>query len=336
MRYFLFFLLCLPLGARAQVLPWAQGYGTTVDETGGYAVAMPGGGYLLAGQQPYANGFASRLYLVRTNDVGDTLWTKRVSPPYALLPTLSGMVRDASGNVLLTGYENGRGNQTGFAMKLNPIGDTLWTRTYRPALQAGSTGQTYVFPAIIASDGNYLFVRNDNDFLPSPPYFIATVNLYKVNAPTGNVMWSFNIGNYLTAAGFDPPNTQYANPVISGNNITMLVEGTLGGNTNGVKGYFLFNSTTGALVQFRRRDGLYLNDNIPTSSVTQDGNILMGRRQNITKITPVGDTLWRTVAPSRYANRSWDARAIVEDAQGGLLLVGDSQYQNGGAGGSSN
>ncbi|UOQ98965.1 hypothetical protein MUN81_05595 [Hymenobacter sp. 5317J-9] len=62
----------------------------------------------------------------------------------------------------------------------------------------------------------------------------------------------------------------------------------------------------------------------------------MGRRQNITKITPTGDTIWRTVAPNRYANRSWDARTIVEDAQGSLLLAGDSELQTGGAGGSSN
>ena len=79
--FYISLLACLlHLPALAQLnIAWQQPYGTaTRDERGGLAVLVPGptGGFLIAGQQLLPNNPArSQVFLARTNNQGDTLWT---------------------------------------------------------------------------------------------------------------------------------------------------------------------------------------------------------------------------------------------------------------------
>ena len=120
MRYLIFLLLCLPRWGQAQApaLAWQHSYGTATDETGGYATAMPGGGYMLVANQIYLNGSATNLLLIRTNALGDTLWTRRVDQRQVLTPEATGIRADAAGNLLVTGCEFARGFGNGFHTRL--------------------------------------------------------------------------------------------------------------------------------------------------------------------------------------------------------------------------
>ena len=87
MRYLLVLMLSLslPLWGQAQnTLLWNRNYGSALDESRGYAVAMPAGGYLLLSEVEYPGSppvsFQRFLYFVRTNATGDTLWTKKLMP----------------------------------------------------------------------------------------------------------------------------------------------------------------------------------------------------------------------------------------------------------------
>ena len=66
---------------------------------------------------------------------------------------------------------------------------------------------------------------------------------------------------------------------------------------------------------------------IPRYATYRDagGNTLLAGRETLTKLDPQGDTLWHTVAPSRYAGRQWNGAAIAEDRQGNYVVVGNSR-----------
>lgn len=135
MRTILLFLvltLSLPRWGQAQLaVVWNHSYGTALNERTGYTVAMPACGYLLVGEMSYPGlppASSNRyLYFVRTNSVGDTLWTKRMAPPRSIQPAPTGlfldpMIVDPTGNIVVTGFElRATTNMLrGFMLKLTP------------------------------------------------------------------------------------------------------------------------------------------------------------------------------------------------------------------------
>ena len=66
----------------------------------------------------------------------------------------------------------------------------------------------------------------------------------------------------------------------------------------------------------------------PIATATADGNVVVGRRQMATNLTPLGDTLWHTVVPRRLG-RDWDAASLCEDAQGNVVVAANSFFNIG-------
>lgn len=335
MRYLILLLLCLPHWGQAQApaLAWQHSYGTATNETGGYAAALPGGGYMLVANQIYLNGSATNLLLIRTNAGGDTLWTRRVDQRQVQTPEATGICADAAGNLIITGCEFARGFGNGFVLKLRPNGDTIWTKVYRPISSANNQNNVPVAYPLLANDGNYLVRRTQRVYNPNPlrPFFEFRDNIVKIDATTGNDIWACDVYGYLRALNFDTTPGVFG-PAKAGNGYLVSVDGTLNGNTGGARGHLLISST-GTITGFRRRDGYYNIDNAAVFCNTADGNIISARRQNLTKLTPTGDTLWHTVAPQAYPLRLWDARGVVEDSQGNLLVAAHSRFSAGGNGG---
>ena len=72
-----------------------------------------------------------RLYLLRLNAAGDTLWTRRYGLPGAYGIAVEHALEDAAGRVLLVGRSftyTGITQDDAFLALLSPQGDTLWTR----------------------------------------------------------------------------------------------------------------------------------------------------------------------------------------------------------------
>ena len=111
----------------------------------------------------------------------------------------------------------------------------------------------------------------------------------------------------------------------------------LPGATTLSQGEYTFISQAGTVDRFKRRPVTsYTLDSEPTFRTLRDGNIVVGRRQKIYKISTApataGDTLWYTAVPPAYQYRDWDARDMVEDLDGNLLLVADSHINPPGQG----
>lgn len=333
--YYLFCLLllagALPSWAQSGIA-WQRAYGTAArDERGGIAVAVPGpvGGFLIAGQQLVLSSAArSQVFLVRTNGQGDTLWTRRFVPPLSLQPNPTGLAIDPQGNVLLTVSSYSYYNNPAFShfIKFNPTCDTVrWQNLYQPTLAVGASGSSGLAYPCVAPDGNYIFLRIDAS--GSNQTFGSQTNLIKVSAATGAQLWSFDFTQYSLAQGFGNRVTVSAPAPCPGglmlfvnlSNFTTMVDAD----------DYLFIDYAGNVVSAKRRlNATYTSDSNPVFQTLRDGNVLVARRQKLYKISTAagtaGDTLWYTAAPMARPFRQWDARDMVEDAAGNILLVGDS------------
>jgi len=332
MRYLLAFvlLLSLPRLGQAQVsLVWDNSYGSTRNEIRGYTVAMPAGGYLLLSEVEYPGSppisLGRSFLFVRTNAVGDTLWTKALAPPRTFRPYASGLVVDGAGNVLVTGSESS-GNGNGFWLKLTSTCDTIWTKTIR-ANGPDGVGAGYG-KVIVAQDGNYLCGEARSFSVPGTSGYRNEVTIGKFSAATGNRLWSTDFTAFLQANNFDSNATYVSFIVRPLTNYSFGIDGYQNGPPRRrVEGTFVMSDANGAISRLKTRPVTGVSI-FPVAAATADGNVVVGRRQMATKLTPLGDTLWHTVVPRRL-NRDWDATSLCEDAQGNVVVAANSFFNVG-------
>ncbi|HOZ29374.1 MAG TPA: hypothetical protein PLL66_00485, partial [Bacteroidales bacterium] len=117
------------------IVQFDKTYGGSGCEDGRSAKQTPDGGYVMMGRTDSYGAGLNDIYLVKTDENGDVLWTK----------TYGGMGEEKIGwamkhNIILTkdggfvivGYTNsyGNGDYDIFLIKTDINGDTLWTKTY--------------------------------------------------------------------------------------------------------------------------------------------------------------------------------------------------------------
>ncbi|GAA4378790.1 T9SS type A sorting domain-containing protein [Hymenobacter koreensis] len=155
MRFiFLLLLFCglLAAGSAGAQVRWQRTFGrATSNEAASELLPLRAGGYLIVGRQE----FPARVYLVRTNSQGDTLWTRRFAIRGFEVLYTGRACEDPSGRVLITGdgvmINNNSSNGDAFLMLVdtNARGDSLWTRR--------TTGPTHDMYYDVTLDSNNNF-----------------------------------------------------------------------------------------------------------------------------------------------------------------------------------
>lgn len=121
------------------------------------------------------------IYLVKTNSLGDSIFTKTIGWndwdfAYSLEET-----NDSGYIIAGETYQNG--NSDALLIKTNSNGDTLWTKTY------GGTNDDMFKEIIIASNGDFIMAGKTQSFgNQEQAYIVRTDNL-------GNIIWQNNYGN---------------------------------------------------------------------------------------------------------------------------------------------
>ena len=324
--------MSLPRVGQAQgtpaVLAWQNAYGTTRDETGGFSVAVPGG-YLLLGEQSYFNGTTALLYFVRTNLVGDTLWTRRAFAGQAINPHITGFVRDAAGNLIVTGTQYDA--NIGFVLKFDGNCVPLWANTSQLTTPAATFERTAFVHPVISSDGNYVVIQN-YFYQDASGRLHSDESFLKIAQATGATMWNISIQSAL------PPNfygSSASAVLLTSAGYTLIVDGSLAITGSSPPRYsvaigMIDVGASGIVTRFRTA----LNPNIEYVFATfraADGSTVLAGRETLTKLNAAGDTLWHTVVPSRYPGRQWDGNAVTQDAQGNYVVAGTSRFVVGGS-----
>jgi len=129
---------------------WTKTYGDTNYDDWGYSVReTPDGGFIIVGSTASLGAGDQDVWLLRTDEFGDTLWTKTFGGDSSDVGKCIQITNDG-GYIIVGSTESfGAGSEDIWLIKTDPDGNTLWTKTYGDSLYAW---------------GNYVIQTSDSGF----------------------------------------------------------------------------------------------------------------------------------------------------------------------------
>ncbi|MGD9493843.1 MAG: T9SS type A sorting domain-containing protein [Bacteroidales bacterium] len=177
--FFLIGFICfVTVSTHAQIM-FQRHYGGSGDEYGSTCIQTSDGGYIVTGSTD-SYGLGGRdIYVVRTNEYGDTIWKKTCGGNGDDQATC--IIETNDGGYAITGITSsfGAGSTDVYLIKINQNGDTIWTKTY------GGSG---------AESGYCLLQTPTNDYIISgftESYSPVTSSIYIIKTDSnGDTLWA--------------------------------------------------------------------------------------------------------------------------------------------------
>jgi uncharacterized delta-60 repeat protein len=162
---------------------WTRTYGGSSDDYAHSVQRTADGGYVVAGETSSFGAGNWDFYFVKTNLLGDTLWTRTYggsSDDYA-----RSVQQTSDGGYIVAGTTNsfGAGYIDFYVVKTNPLGDTLWTRTY------GGSDEDFANSVQQTADGGYIVAGSTYPFGADETDFYVV----KTNSQ-GDTLWTRTYG----------------------------------------------------------------------------------------------------------------------------------------------
>ncbi|MCK4652930.1 MAG: T9SS type A sorting domain-containing protein [Candidatus Cloacimonetes bacterium] len=156
---------------------WTKTYGGPNDEEGFSVRETQDGGYLIAGYTESFGAGSKDVYVIKTDSIGDTLWTKVIGGSGG--DEAYSIQEISEDEYIIAGYTSsfGSGNSDVYLIKIYSSGDTLWTRTF------GGTGSDMGYSIQQTSDDGYIIAGQTESFGAGTMdvYLIKTDSLGNVN-----------------------------------------------------------------------------------------------------------------------------------------------------------
>ncbi|KPL11642.1 hypothetical protein AMJ71_00005, partial [candidate division TA06 bacterium SM1_40] len=137
---------------------WTRTYGGSDDEDGYFVAQTADGGYIIAGRTQSFGAGAYDMYLIKTDGVGDTAWTRTFGGP--IEDEARSVAQTADGGYIVAGFTGsfGAGARDVYLVKTDSSGDMVWTRTY------GGSDDDYGSSVALTSDGGYIITGYTGSF----------------------------------------------------------------------------------------------------------------------------------------------------------------------------
>jgi hypothetical protein len=190
-RILIFFLTVIfSLNAFSQVT-FERMYGGEISfDEGNSVIQTSDGGYVIVGTTESFGAGSDDIYLIRTNGLGDTLWTKTYGGQSGDWGNC--VIQSSDGGFVILGTTNsfGAGAVDFWLIKTNSQGDTLWTKTF------GGIGSDIASSVIETFSGDFVMVGSTPGVGPSN----RDCWLIKVDA-TGDTLWTKTYGGNYAEEG---------------------------------------------------------------------------------------------------------------------------------------
>jgi len=165
-------------GAWAQVM-FHRHYGGGADDYGIKVLQTSDGGYLVAAiTESFGAGYRD-IFLIKTSDLGDTLWTRTIGGTGGEQPSALKVTSDNQFIIAGSTGSKGAGGYDVYLLKIDQNGDTIWTRTY------GGIEDEDGCDVIETIDGGYLVVGGTRSFATGSSSMYAI----KTNS-VGDTLWT--------------------------------------------------------------------------------------------------------------------------------------------------
>jgi len=278
------------------------------EQEGQDVLATPDGGYLMAGYTTNSTINDCDVYLVKTDGVGNLLWTRTYGGAKPDFPYH--MIETTDGNYFLIGYSQsyGGGDSDILLMKINPAGDLVWTKTF------GGFGNDYGKDIIATTDGNYMIVGWSNSVGPGG----QNANLIKID-PAGIVIWNKLYGGASQDYGSSVKQCSDGGYIMLGQTFSY---GAGGGDAYLVKtnanGDTVWTKTFGGALA---DEGTYINvnaDNSFTFLIRDSSNAGQDIDIRIVKTDATGNMIWSKI----YGGTQKDTPKMIQPTADGGYIVG--------------
>lgn len=302
------------------VTTFQRAYGGSGDDEGNSVQQTADGGYIIAATTSSYGAGSSDMYLIKTDANGDTVWTRTIGGAGA--EEASGACQTADGGYIVAGQtlSFGAGSADVYLVKLNALGETLWTRTFGDSSPnvGNSIAQTPDSGYIIAGY-TYTSAQNVNDAL-----------LIKTDR-SGNLQWSKTYGDTLYEGASSVRQTPDGGYVFTG------YKGSRNVDTRQV---YVVKTNTAGDTEWTRTYGGTSQDRGFCVELTGDGGYIVAgitlsygagsRDFYLLRMSSVGDTIWtRTFG----ASGNDEGYSVKRTSDNGFLVVGytvppDSSYMD--------
>ena len=289
---------------------WTRTYGGSRDD---YAVSVQqtaDGGYIVAGITGSFGAGSEDFYLLKTNSLGDTLWTRTYGG--SSFDEAYSVQQTADGGYIVAGetWSFGAGGWDFYVVKTNPLGDTLWTRTY------GGSDYDWAHSIQQTADGGYIVAGWTSSFGAGYDDFY----LVKTNSQ-GDTLWTRTYGG---SSSYD-----YAYSVQQTADGGYIVTGTTYSSGAGLEDFYLVKTNSIGDTLWTRTYGGSNGDWAYSVRQTADGGyIVAGGSYSfgagaedfyLVKTNSSGDMLWTRT----YGGSSYDrASSVQQTADGGYIVAG--------------
>lgn len=300
---------------------WTKTYGGTDAEYGVDFKQTGDGGWIILGETfSYGAGF-NDIYIIRTDSLGDTLWTKIYGGTYYDKARAVTEAVDSDNGYLIVGatgsFGNG-GNDDLYILRIDSLGDTLWTKTY------GGLNWDWASSVQPTADSAYIIIGATNSY--GAGYF--DVYLIKINA-SGELLWQKTFGGTGDDRGEAVCQTSDQGYIITGMTRTFGAGG---------EDLYLIKTDSLGTIEWQKVYGGAQNERGYSLLETEDGGyIIAGYTMSfgagewdvyLLKTDEYGDTLWTQT----YGGMNGDlARSILKTQDGGYIIVGNTESFGAGA-----
>lgn len=306
----------LRIGSNGDTL-WTRTYGGTGAEILVCVQPTSDGGFVLAGQT-YSFSGNRDFYIIKTDEYGDTLWTR----------TWGGNGRDAFRDVKQTadngyiavGPSSGTfGDKDYFLARFDENGDTLWTKVY------GGSGSDWPFGVELTEDDGFMVAGLTGSFGAGN----YDVWLMKTDS-FGDTLWTRTFGGSADDGG---------RWIEKGHNGGYIIAGYTKSFGAGAHDVYVIKVDEQGNLEWQRTYGGSLSDISEHICKTSDGNYAIAAYSKTIsgdfydfyylRIDPLGDTIISRI----YGGDSTDeARCLVEANNKDIIMVGRTYSYGAGEG----
>jgi hypothetical protein len=182
---------------------WTKTFGGANSDDGQSVIQTIDGGYIIAGSTASFGAGSTDIWLIKTNSLGDTLWTKTFGGSSADDGRAICQTTDGGFIIIGTTQSYGAGSCDAWLIKTDSLGDTLWTKTFGGiGIEKGKSVQQ-------TADGGYIIIED----IYIPPDYV-NIGLIKTDI-SGDTIWTKKYGGNFISYGLSVIQTKDKGYLIS-------------------------------------------------------------------------------------------------------------------------